>query len=434
MTQDPQRASASLAARGNRDVHRSSTAVVPFAALIRRVGNRLGDDCFRAARHAAAWVLAFVIVAAMSFGTRLALAQPADIAGWEEPTETAQEHIQLPPPPDDYRQRTVGEVQWVYPRGAATEMATLSALVAEAWKELEEDLGLDVVDSMEIRLARNPEEMRALAPARAPPPAYAAGVAYPAFGWILLTLTAPDTWERPDLETTLVHELSHIALRRAVPSSPLPQWFVEGVAIHQSGERSLERTKRLWEGHFSGSMIPFAQLDKSFPSKPHEVNLAYAEAADVVRYLRRDSLDERKFRDLIGELSEGESFEEALSDAYAITPGVLEDDWLASVAERARMLPLIAGGGTFWVLGAFLLVAAWRRRKHQSKEKLKAMEVQETEEREAIERLESVAEARLQELARTNGDGFVLYVASSPTPREPGLPTVEHDGSQHTLH
>ncbi len=359
---------------------------------------------------------------------RAAAAQSGDAVAW------AGGGGALPEPPDDYETRDEDGVRWIFPGGAERDYETLRDLLPDAWETLEDDLGVDVDDALEIRIARNPDEMRDLGPRWAPPPAYAAGVAYGSSGLILLTLSAPDTWERPDIETVFVHELSHIALRRAVEGHELPRWFVEGVAIHQSGERSLERVKTLWGGHFGDRLIPLAQLDQSFPSKPHEVNLAYAQAADVVRYLRRDAREGRRFRTLIGELAEGETFPKALSDAYAVTEGQLERDWLASVGERARALPLIVGGGTFWVIAAFLLIAAWRRRRKQSKKRLAAMAAQEQADEEAIASLEALAEARLRDLAAADEEGFLIYMARNPVPTEADVPTVEHDGHRHTLH
>lgn len=376
------------------------------------------------------WLLTIVCALCVTFfaSARTASAQSGDAIAW------AGGGGALPEPSEDYETRESDGIRWVFPNGAERDYETLRDLREDAWETLEDDLGVDVDDSLEVRIARNPDEMRELGPRWAPPPAYAAGVAYGSSGLILLTLSAPDTWERPDLETVFVHELSHIALRRAVEGHELPRWFVEGVAIQQSGERSLERVKTLWGGHFGDRLIPLAQLDQSFPSKPHEVNLAYAQAADVVRYLRRDAREGRRFRTLIGELAEGETFPKALSDAYAVTEGQLERDWLASVGERARALPLIVGGGTFWVIAAFLLIAAWRRRRKQSKKRLAAMGAQELADEEAIASLEALAEARLRDLAATNEEGFLLDMAQSPMPTEADVPTVEHDGHRHTLH
>ena len=53
---------------------------------------------------------------------------------------------------------------------------------------------------------------------------------------------------------------------------------------------------------------------------------------------------------------------------------------------------------------------------------------------EALASLEALAEARLRDLASQDDEGFVVYLASNPGPREQDVPTVEHDGHHHTLH
>ena len=145
------------------------------------------------------------------------------------------------------------------------------------------------MDELVIRVARNPREMRALAPADMPPPDYATGVAYSRWGVILLTMSSPQSWEPPDLEVVLVHELSHVALYRAVAGNDVPRWFNEGVAIHQSEARMLPRMESLLRAAAQRSMLRLSELDDHFPNRPHEVNVAYAQSADVVGFLRRSS-------------------------------------------------------------------------------------------------------------------------------------------------
>ncbi len=287
---------------------------------------------------------------------------------------------------------------------------------------------------MTIRVGRDPDEMRALAPVGAPPPRYASGVAYAHRGLILLTLTAPDTWVRPDLDRVFVHELSHIALRRAVRGHALPRWFVEGVAIHQSGEMGFERLKTLWNGYLSDAIIPLAQVDGSFPERSTEVSLAYAQSSDVITFLRGDRADTRRFRVLIEELGQGDSFDDALSQAYALTVGQLERDWLEDLGGRVRTLPMLVGGGTFWALSALLLVAAWWRRRRRHRRRMREMGEQESAEAEAIARAEATVDLQLDEHLDANERLVLLVSGEPPQGREPGVPTVQHEGSNHTLH
>lgn len=170
------------------------------------------------------------------------LAQPTDAPS--DVSLARFERDALPPLPAGYVTRDDQGVRWDLPEEArAGEIVDqLQDIVRVEWPRIERELGVDIEDDLVIRVARSPDEMRALAPADAPPPAYAVGVAYPASGLVLLTLSAPETWERPDLAHVIVHELSHVALHRAVGGRPVPRWLTEGVAIHQARERSFERT------------------------------------------------------------------------------------------------------------------------------------------------------------------------------------------------
>ncbi|GAB5548088.1 MAG: hypothetical protein SangKO_078480 [Sandaracinaceae bacterium] len=345
----------------------------------------------------------------------------------------------LPDAPDDYGAERRGDVRWEFPAQAADVAHELQEVYEEHWSRLAEELGGDTEGPLTIRIGRNPEEMSALAPLGAPPPAYASGVAYPARGLILLTLAAPETWQRPDVDSVLVHELSHIALHRAVDGNPIPRWFSEGVAIHQAQEKSLERTRALWGGTVGGRLMPFERLERGFPSNPHAVNLAYAQSADFVRWLRARDSGERKFREVIRRLRDGQSFQTALERTYSITMTELEEQWHASLSERFQALPLLVGSGTLWVLAAFLIVLAYARRKHKDRAK---MEEWDEEERTADAAAHALIAAR--SAAHTTagpsptmpeGEHEVLYVMP-PEPRtsESGIPTVEHDGRSHTLH
>lgn len=336
----------------------------------------------------------------------------------------------LPDPPDGFRSETRDSVQWDYPPQAASLVDDLRSIRREAWSRIEEDLGVDVDDALTVRIARSPEEMRALAPRGLGVPSYAVGVAYPHLGVVILGLDAPNSWQPPDVEEVFVHELSHVALRRAVGGAAMPRWFVEGMAIHHADERSLERFKVLWNAHLRDALIPLPLLDDHFPDRVHEVSLAYAEAADVVTFLRRAERGRTKMHRLIAELSDGETFEEAMLEAYALSPQQLEREWTAELEGKLSNVPMLVGGGTFWVLAAFLLVLAWRRRRRQHRERLAELASLERERDEAFDRLERVIDERL---AEDDGPRF-LVSGDPPQGREPGVPTVEIDGRNHTLH
>src|SRR5262245_53866294 len=178
--------------------------------------------------------------------------------------------------PDGYTLEREGKATWVYPTAAESEVARLKRLQRSAWTRLGRELGVQLSPGLDLRIAVNPAEMQALAPDGLRLPAYATGVAFPEQGLVLVSLTEPESWLRSDVDRVLVHELSHVALHRAVGGHPVPRWFSEGVAIQQAGEHSLARLRVLWDGTLRGKLIPLAMLSERFPSRHGEVSLAYA--------------------------------------------------------------------------------------------------------------------------------------------------------------
>ena len=323
--------------------------------------------------------------------------------------------MNLPVPPSGYETTRVGPVTWTFPSAERDRVEPLIESAARHWSVISADFGVVIDDALVVRVARNPREMRALAPTGYPPPDYATGVAYPAWGVILLTMSAPQTWEPPDLEVVLVHELSHVALYRAVEGHKVPRWFSEGVAIHQSEVRLLPRMQSLLRAAAQRSMLRLSELSDRFPSRPHEVNVAYAQSADIVGFLRRTPNDERRFHRLIALMRAGETFDTALSRAYGWTSVGLEREWRESLRSRYRVLPALLGGTTIWVLAALLVVVAYRRRRHYHRRKLAEM-------------------GRREELEASTTLPPPPPPANADVPGETGIPRIEHDGESHTLH
>jgi hypothetical protein len=334
----------------------------------------------------------------------------------------------LPAPPGDYLEERQGEVQWVFPAAAYGTVADLQETLTTSWSAIVRDLGGHIPSELTVRVGRNSDEMRALAPAGRQPPRYAAGVAYPDLGLILLTLTSPDTGKRPDVATVLVHELSHIALHRAVQGNPMPRWFVEGLAIHHAAESSLARTRVLWEATVQDRLIPLSELDRRFPSHHAEVNIAYAQATSLVTYLLNEDGGPERFRQLVAQLREGTAFEAGLLQSYGVSLQGLERAWRAELRQRYRTLPLLFGGGTLWVLITLLMFVAYGRYKRRASKKLARWAAEEA----AADRAEN---AIVQKLApRPQAPAAVPPPPPPPQARDGEIPTVRWEGRNHTLH
>ncbi|MGH7272202.1 MAG: peptidase MA family metallohydrolase, partial [Polyangiaceae bacterium] len=283
---------------------------------------------------------------------------------------------------------------------------------------LSEDFGEAVLDRALVRIARDPSQMADLAPEGAPPPAYAVGVAYPSFRVALVALQAPGSWEAPDLMEVLKHELTHLALAEAVGYHHVPRWFDEGLAIRESDESPYLRTKALWDATIARRLLPLAELDRGFPTDHYEVTEAYAESADFVRFLMRDS-DKARFGSLLQRVRAGIAFNRTLEDAYGESDRKLEFEWREELGRRFGIIPLLTGGGVLWVLVTGLGAVAWVKKRRRDKAKLAEWARDEA----GIDTLPAVEDTR---------SPTPLDEASPP--RMPSIPIVEHEGQWHILH
>lgn len=295
-------------------------------------------------------------------------------------------------------------------------------------------LGQPVLSKVRVRLAADPTQMATLAPASAPYPKYAVGVAYSGLDLILLTETPVHANADHNLLEVFRHELAHLALEEAVQGTRVPLWFNEGLAIHLSRERSFARTQTLWTAVVSGNLLPLTDIERHFPDDVVGVPLAYAQSADVVRYLLRQE-DQERFRSLIKRLRRGEAFESALSDSYGLDTFGLERVWLEDAESRYTVWPVLMSGTLVWG-GAMVLVAlAWRRKRQREEVTLRRWAREEAiDELRRLRAIQQAAQADNEPLASPGADPGSHPEDGNRNWSEAPVPRVRHEGTWHILH
>ncbi len=257
------------------------------------------------------------------------------------------------------------------PTGPAEAIAReLAKTLPEERRALHRLLGLPDGGPLEIRVGYGREEFRALQPSRSMAPGWAAGVAYPGLG--LIVLDAQAAGRSGDARGVLRHELAHIALARVLDTR-IPHWFTEGFAMLYADEWTLSRSTVLARAAAARVLISLEDLDRGWPSSPSEVDLAYAQSASIVTYLAsRD--DGAPFHRMVAAMSEGMRFEDAIVAGYGQPLIVHELAWKDSLQTRFGWLPLFFDHQLMWGWAALLLViGAWRIRR-RSKRRLAQME------------------------------------------------------------
>lgn len=288
--------------------------------------------------------------------------------------------------------------------------------IADDYKaELEGRFAQPILSHVELRFARDAEEMVELSPRNAPPFDYATAMAYPSVHLMVISNIEPRSKEGTNLTETFRHELVHVALEDAVAFHHVPRWFNEGLAVTFSGEDRMARYESLMNAELSDKVVP---LDQAFSAKT-KVDVGYAESADFVRFLMRDE-DRGRFASLISRTRDGQAFEGALGDAYSSDMRRLEYQWREELSHRFSVIPAITGGSALWVIAAGVLGLAWIKRRRKAKETLARWEAE-----------EAAAEARARAIASMPS---TEEASASVVVRTVEVPRVEVDGDWHTLH
>jgi hypothetical protein len=346
--------------------------------------------------------------------------------------------LELPAVPRGFNTADRDWIHFSYPPSTRERVEPLIVAADSIRTELAARLGQPVLRNVHVRIARTPGEMTTLAPEGAPYPKYASGVAYSDIGLVLLTLAPENTSELHDVVEIFRHELAHIALDdAALGSHRVPYWFNEGLAVHLSGESSLVRLRALSTATLAGRLIPLARLEHGFPPDAATAELAYAESADVVRFLLRQQ-DRERFPALIARLREGQVFGAAMRDAYGLDLVSLEYEWREEVGKRYSFFPILFSGTLVWVGVLVLFFLGFRRRRKQSRETLERWAREEAFAELSRARAVAAQQPRVHIVLpghQMNQESpQELPAMPPPPPLDIDVPKVEHDGQWHTLH
>ena len=205
-------------------------------------------------------------------------------------------------------------------------------------------------------------------------PPWASGVAFPEGGGAGVALSGGRSWA--EVRRTFRHELSHLLLHRVVAGRAVPRWFKEGFATVQSGGWSFDRVRALTGAALTGRLLRFDDLERRFPTGAGEVNLAYAQAIAFVSFLLGQDVD--AFGRAIRALRDGAALPAALVAGYGRSVAQLESDWHDALTRDYRLVPLLTGGTTLWVVATMIFLLGYLRRRRQAQATLARWEAEET--------------------------------------------------------
>ncbi len=215
------------------------------------------------------------------------------------------------------------------------------------------DLGIPAGRRARIYVAHTAEQFRTLQPGT--PEAWADATAWPGPALVFLRSSRLRPGTAPPLEQVLDHEIAHLLLGQTFRGAPVPRWLQEGVAQVVAGEYTPETMRRIARGAPTGHLIPLRELTVGFPADPLRAQLAYAESADIVAFLR-GHYGEEALRTLVRELASGQAAGAAVRAATGESLEDVDRAWQADLGPGGLLLPGLVNDGLWWGLGGLLLV------------------------------------------------------------------------------
>jgi hypothetical protein len=161
------------------------------------------------------------------------------------------------------------------------------------------------------------------------------------------------------------HELCHLLFAKATARAAVlpPRWLNEGIAMWRSGEWDLGLEWRsrdsslLTDAAAAGSLVPFRELDSSFPRGPF-FHVAYAQSLSFVEWLvkRGGAAELRRF---VQRLDDDLDPEPAFLEVWGLSIEDAEEEWRKSLG-RSGWFRLLPSSGTLvtmiWAVMGLLVI------------------------------------------------------------------------------
>jgi len=235
-----------------------------------------------------------------------------------------------------WRSLQSGFITLYWYKGTEDSARNLLEAAQKALERLKEDVGIEFQGPVNIYVYASRGDMREAIPPRS----QTFDEATVTLGMVLSEDTVVVLGTDPNLDKTIAHELSHLAVGKAFESplsSPLPRWLDEGLAMYAEGELPPRNALALEEAIREGKLISVRSLS-GYVGEPEKVDLFYAEAYSLVEFLLKE-YGKEKMLEFLSEFANGSTQEEALEKVYGLTLDELDAKWRNYLMQKSTPAP-----------------------------------------------------------------------------------------------
>lgn len=255
--------------------------------------------------------------------------------------------------------------QFVYPESSVSVVSPVVETADRFYQEMAERFGLPLRTKhprIEVIIAQDADAFFRAQPARGGVDPWVAGTAYPALDLIILSLEPDHFFRLPEI---FRHEVSHITLFRAFGRQHPPRWFDEGLAIVMAGEGVALRFQTAASAAMLEGLIPFERLIEGFPHPANQAQLAYAQSAVFIQFLRQQHLLDVKLPAIISSVRAGLPFDQAFASQLGAPVLELEHALGQSLQGSWSWVSVLTGASVVWGGLAILFLAVYLRKRRR---------------------------------------------------------------------
>jgi hypothetical protein len=220
------------------------------------------------------------------------------------------------------------------------------------------ELGLERLTPVTIVIARDTGGFRRLHGGQLPE----WGEAFAEMGRAMIGIDASRVIASPrPLRTVVAHELSHVLFDQRVRGARAPFWLVEGLAMRQSGEWTLEDEWNLARSVWAEKLPWLEDLEGPFPRATGRAETAYRVSHAAVDFLLEGRPE--AIVTLTAFLRDTGDFERAFLLTFGETPGDFSARFRVRLERRYHTAGAVLNASPYWLSVAclFLLVYAVKR-------------------------------------------------------------------------
>lgn len=261
-----------------------------------------------------------------------------------------------------------------YPADFTAMAGTVEKFLCESTGTVANSLGLESVDTITVLIAPDAEGYRRLHGGRLHEWSTAFSDIRSQF--LGINSRAVVRMRRP-VRTVIRHELSHLLFTQRVRGVRCPTWFLEGLAVMQSGDWGFDDQWRL-VSQIVRKEVPYLEdLAGQFPQGADDAAFAYGISYIAVQELLRERPED--LVTLTAFIRDLGDFNEAFATTFGESTDHFDGRLHSILGKRYRNIGVMMQTAPYWLIVTVLFLLAFASRKYRNRRRLEKWERMEAE-------------------------------------------------------